>query len=50
MLHSLFKEFCTTTRTLETLSDGKSADVDVALRTKLKAHAAEKHLSVQKTL
>lgn len=46
MLHSQFKEFATNTRTLETLQEGKSADVDVALRAKLKTHAAEKHLSI----
>ena len=45
MLHSLFKEFATNTRTLETLKDGKSADVNVALRAKLKTHASEKHVS-----
>ncbi len=46
MLHSQFKEFATNTRTLETLQEGKSADVDVALRAKLKTHAAEKHSSI----
>ena len=46
MLHSQFKEFAINTRTLETLQEGKSADVDVALRAKLKTHAAEKHLSI----
>ena len=44
MLHTQFKEFATNTRTLEILDEGKSADVDVALRAKLKTHAAEKHL------
>ena len=44
MLHTQFKEFATNTRTLEILDEGKSADVDVALRAKSKTHAAEKHL------
>lgn len=46
ILHAIFKEFTQATRTLEILTDGKSADVDVALRTKLKTHAAEKHVSI----
>ena len=45
MLHTQFKEFAINTRTQETLQQGKSADVDVALRAKLKTHAAEKHIS-----
>lgn len=45
MLHSQFKEFATNTRTLETIEEGKTTDVDVALRAKLKTHAAEKQLS-----
>jgi hypothetical protein len=44
MLHSQFKEFATSTRSLETLQEGRSADIDVALRAKLKTHAAEKPL------
>ena len=44
MLHSQFKEFITGTRILETLKEGKSADVDVALRVKLKTHASLKHI------
>ena len=43
MLHSQFKEFATTTRTLETLSEGRSADIDVALRAKLKTQQSLKH-------
>lgn len=46
MLHSQFKEFARNTRTLETLQEGKSADVDVALRAKLKTHATEKQLNI----
>lgn len=47
MLHTQFKEFAINTRTLETLDEGKSADVDVSLRAKLKTHAAEKHLHLK---
>ena len=47
MLHSQYKEFARNTRTLETIEEGKSADVDVSLRTKLKTHASDKHLNLK---
>ncbi len=42
MLHSQCKEFMVTSRMIETLEGGKSVDVDVALRLKLKTYASEK--------
>ena len=44
MLHSRCKEFITGHRLLGNLKGGKCADVDVALRAKLKTYASEKHV------
>ena len=46
MLHSQFKEYITGRRLLETLKEGKTADIDVALRAKLKTHATAKHTCI----
>ena len=45
MLHSQTIEFTVGTRMLETLKAGKTADVDVALRLKLKSHASKKNVN-----
>ena len=49
MLHSQLKEFSNNTRTLEIIEEGKSADIDVALRTKLKTHATQNKFEKKQT-
>ena len=49
MLHSQLKEFSNNTRTLEIIEEGRSADIDVALRTKLKTHATPKKFEKKQT-